>query len=128
MLSLDSLIPSGFDSSGNELFCTVREILMEKHPNAVPASPSVLIDSASDTLNYDPIIFDCITGGLIKKAALNTHGAAGPSGVDVYGWRRMCTSFGEASASLCGALASVAHCLCKSHLESVSLTPFWPAD
>ena len=38
-------------SKGGELFRTVREILMEKHPSAVPANPSVLIDSASDTLN-----------------------------------------------------------------------------
>ena len=53
----------------------------------------------------------CITGDLIKKAALNTHGAAGPSGVM------------HMDASLCGALASVA-CLCTSHLESAPITPF----
>ena len=38
VLSLDSSIPSGSDSSGKQLFRTVREILMEKHPAAIPAS------------------------------------------------------------------------------------------
>ena len=88
---------------------------MEKHPRAVPACPSVLLDDC-DAQCYDPIIFDCVTVGLIKKAALNAHGAAGPSVVDAFGWRRMCTSFGEASAGLCGALASVACFLCTSQL------------
>ena len=124
VLSLDSSIPSGFDSSGKQLFRTVREILMEKHPAAIPASPSILLDSSSETQHYDPIIFDFITGDLIKKASLNTHGAAGPSGVDAYAWRRMCTSFGEASVGLCEALASVARRLCTAHLVPSVLMPF----
>ena len=124
VLSLDSSIPSGFDSSGKQLFCTVREILMEKHPTAIPASPSILLDSSSETQHYDPIIFDCITGDVIKKASLNTHGAAGPSGVDADAWRRMCTSFGEASVGLCEALASVARRLCAAHLVPLVLMPF----
>ena len=33
---------------------------------------------------YDPILFEQLTGDLIKWAALRTHGAAGPSGVDAY--------------------------------------------
>ena len=35
----------------------VKEILMEKHPRAVLACPSVLLD-ACDAQCYDPIIFD----------------------------------------------------------------------
>ena len=97
---------------------------MEKHPAAIPASPSILLDSSSETQHYDPIIFDCITGDLIKKASLNTHGAAGPSGVDAYAWRRMCTSFGEASVGLCEALASVARRICTAHLVPSVLMPF----
>ena len=32
VLSLDSSIPLGTDSSGNQSFCSVRDILFDKHP------------------------------------------------------------------------------------------------
>jgi len=56
---------------------------------------------------------------------MHTHGAAGPSGVDAYCWRRMCTSFKEASAGLCKTLASVARHLCTTRLvDPTVLMPF----
>ena len=36
----------------------------------------------------------------LLTAALRTHGAAGPSGLDAYGWRCLCTSFQRASDDL----------------------------
>ena len=33
---------------------------------------------------YDPILFEQLTGDLIKWAALRIHGVTGPSGVDAY--------------------------------------------
>jgi len=38
---------------------------------------------------YDPILFECLTGDVIKWASWHTHGAAGPSGIDAYCWKRM---------------------------------------
>ena len=55
------------------------------------------------------MLFECLTGDDVEWASLHTHGAEGPSGVDAYAWRRMCTSFKEASIGLCEALASVAY-------------------
>ena len=49
---------------------------------------------------------------------------AGPSGVNAYAWQRMCTSFGDASVSLCGALASTACCLATTEVDSAVLMPF----
>ena len=65
------------------------------------------------------------TGDVVKRASLHTHGAAGPSRVDAYAWRLMCTSFKEASVGLCEALASVAHHLSTSLVDDPAvLMPF----
>ncbi len=45
------------------------------------------------------------------------EGAAGPSGMDAIGWRRLCTSFGRASHELCHSLAAAARRLCTSLVE-----------
>ena len=33
---------------------------------------------------YDPVLFEQLTGDLVRWAALHTYSAAGPSGVDAY--------------------------------------------
>ena len=73
---------------------------------------------------YDPILFEQFTGDLIKWAALRTHGAAGPSGVDAYVWRRLCFAFGSASVALCNSLAAVARRLCIQDVDSAELMAF----
>ena len=73
---------------------------------------------------HDPVIFQCLTGEVIKRAAIQTYGAAGPSGVDACAGRRMCTSFGDASASLCDSLSFVARCLSTVIIDSTILMPF----
>ena len=65
-----------------------------------------------------------ITGESIRHAALHTQGSAGPSGVDAYAWRRLCSSFKNASNDLCNALAAVGRRLCTSNVHSDSLTAF----
>ena len=69
-------------------------------------------------------MIQCLTGDVIKRAAIQTHGAAGSSGVDAYAWRRMCTSFGDASASLCDSLSSVVRCPYTVTIDSAILMPF----
>ena len=125
VLSLDSMIPCGVDSSGEPVLRTARDDLLEKHPIGKPANTTTLLNPPSQATCYDPILFESLTGDVVKWASLHTHGAAGPSGVDAYAWRRMCTSFKEASAGLCKALASVASRLCTSLIkEPAVLMPF----
>ena len=124
VLPLDSLVPSGFDSSGNPLFKTTKEILQEKHPQGRVASQDSLLDTSSDTPCFDPILFDSLDACVIKRAAFHTHGAAGPSGVDAFAWQRLCSSFGDASVGLCNSLASVARCLATSEIDPTFLAPF----
>ena len=54
---------------------------------------------------------------MIRSAALRTQDSAGPSGLDAYGWRRLCTSFQQASDDLCNSLALVAWHLCTSCVD-----------
>ena len=84
----------------------------------------MLTVSDNEDMHHDPIIFERITGEAIKIAANNTQGAAGPSGVDAYGWRRFCSSFKSASADVCNALNGVARHLCTSRVNPEGLSGF----
>ena len=105
---------------------TVREILKEKHPNAKPANPDVLLQASSpnipESLHY--LIFEDISSDDIRQAALHTVGSAGPSGLDAMAWRRLCTSFGDSSNGLCEALASFAKRISTSYVDPSGLTAY----
>lgn len=64
---------------------TVRDLLMEKHPEAQPLKMSAVTVEAQSTLNPHPILYEQINGSLIHSIALRTNGAAGPSGIDAAG-------------------------------------------
>ena len=83
----------------------------------MPVPESLPCEQQADETCFDPIIFERITGESIKQAAMRTNGAAGPSGVDAYGWRRLCSSFKGASVDLCNALAGMAKRLCTSAVD-----------
>jgi hypothetical protein len=124
LLSLDALIPD-VDSNGNAIWKTTREILLEKHHEGkTPLPETLLSDTEFEQTCFDPIIFERLTGESIKQAAMRTNGAAGPSGVDAFGWRRFCSSFKSASTDLCNALASVARRLCTTSVDSDSVTAY----
>ena len=103
---------------------TVLEELIKKHPSPSPASSSSLI--VTDSTNFShchPVIFDCLNDDVIRKVVLRMEGAAGPSGVDARGWRRLCTSFHSASVDLCRSLAMVARRICTSFVDPSTLQP-----
>ena len=70
-----------------------------------------------------PIIFDSIDASLIRSIVLRTRGAASPSGLDAYTWRRLCTSFKKASNDLCHALAITTKCLCSVLVDPRCISP-----
>ena len=71
---------------------TVLDVLCEKHPSSAAVDPEALIGNSTSPYEVHPVLFDQITGDVVRQAALRTEGSAGPSGVDAAGWRRMCTS------------------------------------
>ena len=73
----------------------MREVLVSKHPQGQQASPDVII--SSEPTDVHPVMFEPLDATMIKSAALQTSGAAGLSGLDAIGWRRLCTSYRSAS-------------------------------
>ena len=82
---LESQISCGLDKAGCSVSQSVKDILVDKHPPAREAVPESLLSSDNiDVPSFDPILFECLTGDMIKLAAFHTHVASGPSGVDAY--------------------------------------------
>eukprot|EP00117_Sycon_ciliatum_P022669 scpid106978/ scgid19488/ len=86
---------------------TVRDILKGKQPEAAPIQPGSVPDGAPPQPPH-PILVAAITRDSIRRTALRIEGATGSSGVDAEIWRRMLTSFGQASDGLCDAVAACA--------------------
>ena len=118
-LSLNSCVPGGAGESR-----TVLVVLMEKHPEAQSLKMSVIINEEYSTKIPHPILYEQIIGPLIHHIALRTNGAAGPSGMDAAGWRRLLSSFRKESADLCEAVAMVAHCICQQFVDPTALDAF----
>ena len=87
----------------------------------MPAQADVLL---SNHLGSHPVIIDSIDAGSIRRAALATNGAAGPSNLDAHCWRRLCTSFHNSSQDLCNSLALFARRLSTSFVDPDGLSSF----
>lgn len=108
------------NSSGGPLSLTeeVKTKLQEKHPVRKPPSFSAILPSDPESdVRHHPIIFDQIDAQCICKTVLQMDGAAGPSGLDIAAWKRLCCSFGESSSDLCAAIVSVARRLCTDYVD-----------
>ena len=99
----------------------VRNILIDKHPPGQPAHPDTIINVNPPDVH--PVLFESLDAAMIRSAALRTNGAAGPSGLDALGWRRLCTSFKSPSSELCHSLALVAKRLCTELVDPASIAP-----
>ena len=89
-----------------------------------PVSTNALYNATAEPPSVHPVVFDVIDADSIKRAALHTDGAAGPSGVDACGWRRLCASFHSASNDLCQSLALLARRVCTEFVCPEGLMAF----
>ncbi len=96
-------------------------ILKSKHPPSQPSTQDSTISGVPPEVHS--VIFDPIDSSLIRSTTLHVCGAAGPSGLDAYDWRRLCTSFQSASTTLYQALALSAKRLCTTNINSTALYP-----
>ena len=103
---------------------TVLDVLESKHPPAQPPNAQSLVHSDPNISQVHPVVFERIDAECIRKSALHTFGAGGPSRLDAYNWRRLCTSFGKASNDLCHSLAQMARRICSTHVHPDGLKPF----
>ena len=100
---------------------TIAEILQEKHPDGRELHHSTLTETNSTNTDFHPIVFESINATLIRSSALKAGGSAGPSGLDVKDWRRLCTSFYQHSDDLCDAVAAVTKRLCTKYVDPDSV-------
>lgn len=93
------------------------EILQEKHPEERPLNPDTVSQADSPHSNFHPIVFEGIHASLVHSAALKVKGSAGPSGLDAYDRRCLCTVFNRYSDDLCDAVAAVTGHLCTEYVD-----------
>ena len=101
---------------------TVRDILLEKHPEAASASSDVLLPGEPTDINA--VWFDSITAEHVKSVAMQSEGFTGPSGLNASCWRRMCSAFKGASSQLCEAMADFTRLLATCVMQPGPLVPF----
>ena len=68
----------------------VLENLKLKHPIADEPTAAALLQGPIESIHN--VIYENINGVSIQKAAVNTKGAGGPSGLDSDGWGRILVS------------------------------------
>ena len=99
-----------------ELTEETLKALSDLHPAAQEARDIALLEG--EIPYFDPILFTNIDEQSIAKAALRTRGAAGPSGLDAEGWRRILVSknYGTTGKDLRTALAKMTQNLCTRQI------------
>lgn len=105
-------------------------LLEEKHP---PPSEDEGLRLPGRHQTPNSVIYEMITGELVWKKSLQTHGSAGPSGLDAKGWRRLLSSTycGSAADDLCSALAALARKLAATscrHVDALTACRLIPLD
>ena len=101
----------------------------ETSSSYLPSPSTLLSPSDFSPSPFHPVIFDNLDGVLVRCTILRMDGAAGPSGLDVTSWKKLCTCFKNASNTLCDALSAVARRLATTfHVLILSLlvvSLFW---
>jgi len=92
-------------------------LLQTKHPAPADLSEEAVVDI--EPVASHPVVFEEINGDAVRTAALNTHGGAGPSGLDADGWRHILVSrnFGIASEEFRSEFANAIKKLCTEKVE-----------
>ena len=98
-----------------------RSVVRKRYTKGVKQGCFVVTQSFMAKTN--PIALAALNRDVIKRVALQTRGAAGPSGMTAANWHIMCCSFRSASDDLCDALAS-----CARRLVTEYVNPAAPAS
>ena len=98
--------------------------LVRKHPTGKHADPHSILKGPVDKV--EQVIFEEIDGQLIQTCVKKIDGAAGPSGLDSDGWKRILCSkqFGTKSMELCESLARLTIRLSTQNVDPTILKPF----
>ena len=102
----------------------VIEELVLKHPPANEVSSGTLLCGPFN--RPEDVIYQSIDSKAIYTAAIETHGSAGPSGIDAEGWQRFLCSkaFGQEAEHLCAAVAKLAQKLATTKVDPAHISAF----
>ena len=102
----------------------VIDELISKHPRGKTAEEGSVLHGPTDKV--EAVIFDSIDGQSIQMCAKRTEGAAGPSGLDSDGWKRILCSkqFAAKGRQLSEAIALMARRMCSTHIDPKLLQPY----
>ena len=109
MRFLDDEEPKGVVSLND----ATTETLRSEHPESSTPKQDTLLHGTHENVN--PIIYQSIDASVIQKAALLTKGAAGPSDMAAYSWRRIIMSrmFLKVTDDICKSIAAMDKRLCS---------------
>ena len=102
----------------------VLQNLIEKHPSSQGQNTLAILEGPIHKI--EPVIFEEIDGSYIQKAAFQTRGSGGPTGIDADGWRRiLCNkSYKTASQNLSDSVARLARRLCTDTIDPTCIREF----
>ena len=115
------LLSSNAKSGILDLTDETMKAIEEKHPEGKEADPEALLNGPEDQPVH-AVVFDDIDATAIRTAAQKMNGAAGPSGLDSYGWKKLlCNSkqYGLVSDDLCQEIATMAKKMCTESVENL---------
>ena len=78
--------------------------MFDKHPAGQPA-PEMLISNSPPVEEPNPALYDRLDCEMTRSVALRSTGGAG---INLHGWKRLYTSFKQASSDLCNRVSLVA--------------------
>ena len=100
---------------------TTKDHLLDKHPEPQPLRPEALYDGPVKSPMNHPVAFSAISAEVVRQTIQRMSGSAGPSGLDINAWKRLCFSFHGASNELCEAIALLCKRLCTEYVDPVGL-------
>ena len=104
---------------------TVAQIQAEKHTEGQPINRSCLVrHEKANPMPFHSSIFDKIDDNAIERAAQKTKWSHGSSVLDSCQWRRLLTSYDQASINLRKTVVKLAHRVATEVLPSTSLEAY----
>ena len=100
---------------------STKDYLMDKHPKLQPLRAQALYEGPARSSLNPPVAFAGISADVIWQTIQRMSGSAGPSGLDVSSWKRICFSFSCASNDRCAAIALLGKRLCTDYVDPAGL-------
>ena len=100
------------------------QVLKGKHPSPGEVNRQLIESPSENVLPFHPSIFDNLDDDAIKRAATETKGSPGPSGLDANQWRKMLTGMEQSFVNLRKTCAKIARRIATETIAPSHLRPY----